>query len=374
MSDGEKAYSRLAPSFLPSTGVLEMTYRCNHKCLFCSCPWEAEGNGFPRYDELATREWKDCILKLCQMGVCNLAFTGGEPLLKEDILDLVAFAASCTTEHVETKDGSLVSWEAPPKLYLLSNGRAMTDAVLDTCRKFDVNLSMSLPGLRTFEYHTQGGDPNPILEWFRKAHEAGVRTTVNTTVTKKNLHELYETIAEGLLAGADTLLMNRFLPGGRGISHADELCLSIEEIVTMLDTAEEVLRTANRYGSVGTELPKCIVDPTRYEHLSVGTRCSAALDFFVIGPSGYVRTCNHSPVRLEHVREIEKVKDNPYWKRFVFKDYLPKACSGCGEMLHCDGGCREAAHIVGGEVDSVDPVLRGTELPARRRRSADVAA
>ena len=33
--------ARLAPSFLPATAVLEMTYRCNHACLFCSCPWYA---------------------------------------------------------------------------------------------------------------------------------------------------------------------------------------------------------------------------------------------------------------------------------------------------------------------------------------------
>ena len=363
MSDNGKTYSRLARSFLPSTGVLEMTYRCNHKCLFCSCPWEAENNGFHRNEEMTTAEWKQTIRKLCDMGVSNLAFTGGEPLLKEDILEIIGFAASCTTEHVETKDGSLVSHDGPPKLYLLSNGRAMTDEVLETCRKHGMNLSMSLPGLKTFKYHTQGGDPNRILEWFRKAHDKGVTTTVNITVTKKNIGELYENIAEGLLAGADTLLMNRFLPGGRGIAYAGELCLSIDDIVTMLDTAEEVLRTANRYGSVGTELPKCILDATKYERLTVGTRCSAALDFFVIGPSGYVRTCNHSPIRMDHVSEIEKVKDNPYWKRFVFKNYLPKECSGCGEIFNCDGGCREAAHVVGGEVDSVDPVLRGMDLP-----------
>jgi radical SAM protein with 4Fe4S-binding SPASM domain len=369
MGDNEKTYSRLARSFLPSTGVLEMTYRCNHRCLFCSCPWQAENNGFRRHTELTTQEWKDCIAKLCTMGVSSFAFTGGEPLMKEGILQLIEFAASCTTEHFETKDGSLVSWEAPPNLYLLSNGRAMSDEVLELCRRFRVNVSMSLPGLETFGYHTQGGDPGRVLEWFRRAHEMGVTTTVNITVTKKNIHELFETIGEGFLAGADTLLMNRFLPGGRGITYAEELCLSIEEIVLMLDTAEEVLRTANRYGSVGTELPKCILDPTKYERLSVGTRCSAALDFFVIGPSGYVRACNHSPVRMEHMSEIEKVKDNPYWKKFVFKDYLPKECSGCGDMLSCDGGCREAANIVGGRVDAIDPALYGIELPYRPART-----
>jgi radical SAM protein with 4Fe4S-binding SPASM domain len=363
MDNTGKIHSKLAKSFLPSTGVLEMTYRCSHQCLFCSCPWEAENNGYKRYPELSTAEWKSCIKKLTEMGVSSLAFTGGEPLLKEDILDIIEFAASCITEHVVTRDGGLVSYDAPPDLYLLSNGSGVTDAVLNLCKKHKVHLSMSLPGLTTFNYHTQHGSPETILEWFRKAHALGVETTVNITVTRKNLFELYETIGEGLLAGADTLLMNRFLPGGRGITYADELTLSIDQIREMLDTAEEVLKTANRYGSVGTELPKCIIDASRYKHLSVGTRCSAALSFFVVGPEGNIRACNHSPIRLEHIREIEKLKDNPYWKKFVFKEYLPEACSACPEMFNCDGGCREAAHIVGGGIDSIDPVLVGHSLP-----------
>jgi radical SAM protein with 4Fe4S-binding SPASM domain len=355
MSEG--SVSRLAPSFLPSTAVLEMTYRCNHACLFCSCPWYAEGNGFDVRPEMTVAEWKVVIQKVCTMGATNLAFTGGEPLLKEGIEEIIDFAAGCTAEHIRTDNGKLVSeWKAP-NLYLLSNGKAMRTEILALCRRHRINLSMSLPGFTTFADHTQAGEARKVLEWFRKAHEMGVTTTVGITVTRRNLYELYETLAEALLAGADTLLMNRFLPGGRGLRYARELTLSRDEITQMLDTAEGVLQTAKRYGSVGTELPKCIVDASRYQRLQVGTRCSAALSFFVIDPSGYIRTCNHSPVRLNHVSEIEKVKDHPYWKRFVAKDYLPKACGLCREIGSCDGGCREAAHIVGGELDSVDPVL-----------------
>ncbi len=358
MSGPDPALRRPAPSFLPATAVLEMTYRCSHACVFCSCPWYAAGGDFDERPELTAKEWQDVIRTLCRMGCSSLAFTGGEPLLKEGIEDLIEFAAGQVVEHVESEVGRLVSREAPPRLYLLTNGREMTPRVLDLCKKHKINLSMSLPGLTTFREHTQGEtDPDHILSWFGRAREAGVTTTVGVTVTAKNLPELYETIAEALLAGADTLLMNRFLPGGRGLAHADGLTLNAEQLVTMLDTAEEVLRTADRKGSVGTELPKCLFPGGRYERLTVGTRCSAARDFFVVGPSGHVRVCNHSPVRLAHVREIEKLKLDPYWQTFVRKDYLPDACGGCGMLTTCDGGCREAAHIVGGAVNAPDPVL-----------------
>jgi radical SAM protein with 4Fe4S-binding SPASM domain len=216
---------------------------------------------------------------------------------------------------------------------------------------------MSLPGLATFPEHTQGGTTaEQVLGWFREAKAAGVTTTVGVTVTSKNLQELYETLATALLAGADTVLLNRFMPGGRGLKHRD-LELSREQLTQMVETAEDVLRQAGRYGSIGTELPLCLVDPSKYTHLKVGTRCSAALDFFVVDPSGYTRVCNHSQVRLNHWREIDKLKDNPYWRRFTQKDYLPKPCFSCPQMGECDGGCREAAHIIGGSLDAIDPLL-----------------
>lgn len=352
--------SMLAPSFLPATAVLEMTYHCNHACLFCSCPWLATNNDFDVREELSVLEWQELIGKLCRMGICNIAFTGGEPLLKTGIKKIIEFAANCLTEHIETEGTELVVRKKQPQLYLLSNGKLMNDEILDLCKYYNINLSMSLPGLSTFAEHTQGKCPDGILRWFEKAHSLGVSTTVGVTVTKKNLHELYETIATAFLAGVDTLLINRFLPGGRGLQYAKELSLNTEEIIQMLDIAEEVLRTADRRGSVGTELPKCLVEEHKYTHLQVGTRCSAAIDFFVVDPSGYLRVCNHSPIRLHHIREIEKLKFHPYWKAFVMKEYLPCQCINCKDITSCDGGCREAAHIAGGLVDAIDPLLKAS--------------
>jgi radical SAM protein with 4Fe4S-binding SPASM domain len=364
--------SRLARSFLPSTAVLEMTYRCTHECIFCSCPWDAPESQFERLPEMPIEEWRECVSRLCGLGVTSIAFTGGEPLAKQGIEGLIEHAARQTCEHVETRDGKLASWEAPPKLYLLSNGDVMTEDVLALCKRLDVNLSMSLPGLTTFAEHTGGRDPEHVLAWFRRAKEVGVRTTVGISVTARNLFELYETIGQALLAGADNVLLNRFLPGGRGLAHAEELLLTREQVHEMLATAEEVLRTANRYGSVGTELPKCMLPDMAFERLQVGTRCSAATDFFVVDPSGYLRVCNHSPVRLPHWTKLDEVRDHPYWRRFALKDYLPRECAPCPEMGHCDAGCREAAHIYGGAVDALDPLLppdpvaaRAAAMPAR---------
>jgi pyrroloquinoline quinone biosynthesis protein E len=291
------------------------------------------------------------------MGVSNLALTGGEPLMRDDLAEIVEHAASCETEHIETVDGSLESKVGPPKIYLLSNGLKVNDATFEMCKKHDVQLSLSLPGLEAFAEHTGVDNVDGVLSCFTAAKEAGLSTVANITVTKLNLDELDRTISAALLAGADQILMNRFLPGGRGLEHADRLLLTTDEVVSMLDTAEAILETAGRFGSLGTEVPKCKVDASKYKRMQVSTRCSAGIDFFVIDPSGYTRVCNHSPIRLVHVDKIADLKTNDYWRRFTQKQYLPPSCMDCDERHDCDGGCREAAHIVGGELTSLDILM-----------------
>jgi radical SAM protein with 4Fe4S-binding SPASM domain len=353
-----------APSILPATAALELTARCNHACVFCSCPWyDGEGGVVP---EMPITEWCELVQTYAAAGVVNFCFTGGEALLKEGVEDLIAFAAGVQARHIETVDGALEAWDAPPKLYLLSNGKAVTERTLELCKRHGVSLSLSLPGLETFEEHTRGAqDATHVLGLLRKASGMGIATTAGITVTRKNFHELYDTMAMALLAGADRVLLNRFMPGGRGLANRD-FELSEEQAQAIPDIAEQVLSRAGREGHIGTEYPRCLVDPSKYQHLKVGTRCSAATEFFVVGPSGQLRVCNHSPVELAHWREYDALRDHPYWRKFVYKDWVPQGCAGCSSLgRDCDGGCREAAHVANGSPDAMDPIFGGS-APRRR--------
>ncbi len=348
--------SRLAPHPLPALAVLELTYRCTHACVFCSCPWEAPA-GPAREAELSPAEWRAALEGLAARGVHRFAFTGGEPLLKEGALDLLRFAAGLECRRLEAAEGEWIERRGPPELSLISNGRAVTAETLAVCREHRVQLSLSLPGLATYRDHTGAGDPQSILDRFADARALGIATVVNIAVTRRNLPELYATISAAFLAGAGQLLLNRFLPGGRGLGHA-EWMLDADGVRAMCDTAEQALTDAGRTGTVGTELPRCVVDPARYRRLQVGTRCAAARGFFAVDPSGWVRVCNHSPVRLVRVAEVDRLREQPYWRRFALQDYLPAACRDCRQAGACDAGCREAAHVTAGAPDGPDPLFQ----------------
>lgn len=335
--------------FIPETVVLELTYKCNHSCLFCSCPWEATAEGCSQYErgqELNFTEWKRVIDKLTAIGVKNISISGGEALLKDCLLQILEYIRE---KGVFNKESEIV---------LISNGLLMTDHLLREFKRHNVHLSMSLPGLETFEKHTGVDNASGVLHWFGEAKKLGVSTTVNVTVTALNYHELFETLANGVLAGADSVLINRFLAGGRGLSHLKELSLNKEQLNGMLDIGEKVLELSRRFGSVGTEFPMCIVDnPKKYNRLKVGYLCAAAKTFFVIDPAGFIRACNHSPRKVGHIFDEEIVTDVEYWNMFSYRGYIPRSCILCKEVNYCDCGCRETASIINGNPKELDPCL-----------------
>ena len=290
----------------PSVAALELTYRCNHECFFCSCPWEA--NQQYKTDELSLREWKQVINLLADNGVSAFTLTGGEPLMREDLKEIIDYIIS-----------------SGRRVTLISNGRLVSNQVLDFVAERGITLCISLPGIATYGEHTQDKNVEHTLSLFEEANKRGIRTTANITVTKKNLKEF---------------LLNK------------------DEVNYMLNVAEEVLEKAGKYGHIGTELPYCIIkEPTKYKRLQIGTKCSAAKNFFVVDPSGYIKVCNHSPTRLCRYTDYKSLSNNPYWLKFRNARYIPAMCSSCNNLEICDGGCREAAHVCFGKVTDIDPLF-----------------
>ena len=323
---------------LPGFAALELTYRCNHFCLFCSCPWEDDASY--RKNELSTEEWKNVIDTLASHGIRAFSLTGGEASLREDLKEIIC--------HIRSNKLGM---------NIISNGRMLDDSFMDFLAEQKVSICISLPGIKTFKDHTGIDNVSHVLSLFEKAKERGIGTTANITVTKKNLHELYENIACPLLYGAKYILLNRFLPGGRGLDNTEYL-LSVEEVNQMLDIAEDVLSKAGRYGHVGTELPLCVIkQPEKYKRIRVGTGCAAAKELIIVDPSGFIRVCNHSPQALCKYDELDSLGSNPYWMAFRNRDYRPEMCKNCSSWGICDGGCREAAHVFSGSIKARDPLF-----------------
>ena len=90
---------------LPDVAALELTYRCNHKCRFCSCPWYAEM--LKPGTEMDAAEWRQLICEFADQGVRQFAITGGEALLKEGVFDILDCAANVGSVNLLSNEPAL---------------------------------------------------------------------------------------------------------------------------------------------------------------------------------------------------------------------------------------------------------------------------
>lgn len=130
-----KEIKMINKKLLPSTAALELTYRCNHKCIFCSCPWEA--NNDYKESELSLEEWYRVIDTLIKYGVNGFTLTGGEPLMRDDVYSIM--------DYILFKGANL---------NIISNGRKITDEFLDFLAERKISICISVPGIETFSQHT----------------------------------------------------------------------------------------------------------------------------------------------------------------------------------------------------------------------------
>ena len=210
---------RKKKKILPDVAIFEVTFRCPYRCAFCYCPWEnATAGEYPR-SELSTQELKDALKMLKSCGVGQVTFSGGEPTSRSDFREILLY----TRRELKLKVG------------IISNGYLIDEDFLDFIRPMNILLSLSVQGIKTYQQTTGVDGIDHVLELFRQAKARKIRTCANITVSKTNLPELYENIAYPLINGANYVLINRFMPGGRGMSHQD-LLLNGEELNDLFDT------------------------------------------------------------------------------------------------------------------------------------------
>lgn len=158
----------------PSSCIMMLTHRCNLRCIMCK-QWQE-----PMDEELDADEWKRIIKDLKRNGIMNIHFTGGEPLLRKDLAELISF--SC-------KNGLVVG--------LTTNGTLLREEVLSALIKNGLrSIAISMDGLNG-EYERVRG----VAESFRKVEEAAfligkmrkegkIEAYINFTLMNNNIKEL----------------------------------------------------------------------------------------------------------------------------------------------------------------------------------------
>lgn len=278
-----------------------------------------------------------------QWGVDTLAFSGGEPLLNPDLFEIAAYSKANGFKNS-----------------LLTNGILASEFSSQIAENFEV-VQISLQGLEATHDKLTGGVGNFRNALLGRAALMDYKTAVSAVivVNRLNLSELKDTIA--LAAGLDmnSVLVNRFLPGGKGLDNID-LAMDGKELVEMLNSVEEASEAYGIPVLVGTPTPLCLEGLRSYKFL-LKEGCMAGKGLHcAIDPSGGLRVCNHSPKVLGNCLETDpKViyESSDYIKGFTELRYTPDMCKNCDKLAKCKGGCRESAYLLYGSLSAPDPIF-----------------
>ena len=145
----------------PKEVIVSVTSRCNLRCRMCDI-WKSKKK------ELTTEIWKRFIDDISAVGVKTIVFSGGEPLLRQDIFELIAYSREKKLNVCLTSNGTLIDNDIADKL--LSSGIGV------------VNISLEGPS-EVHNYLRGGGSFEKAVAALEKLRQRGIETTVATVVS-----------------------------------------------------------------------------------------------------------------------------------------------------------------------------------------------
>ncbi len=317
--------------------MAELTYGCPLHCPYCSNPIE-----YPRGQELSTAEWRRVFQEASEMGVLHVGFSGGEPLRRADLAELIAAArdAGLYTNLITSAVG-------------LQRQRAaqLRQAGLDS-----IQISFQSDG-EILADQIAGTSAHAIkLQAAKVVRELGFPLTVNVVLHRGNIGRL-----EQIIALAEGLEAERL-----ELANAQYYGWAFQNRSTLLPTRGQIAQAAE---VVATQKKRLVgrmdilfVTPDYYSERPKPCMNGWASRYLTVNPVGDVLPCPTASaikdMRFDNVREHSLAwiwTQSDSFNRFRGTAWMPAPCCEC-PMREIDfGGCRCQAALITGDANATDP-------------------
>lgn len=308
----------------PSAAEIALTYRCQNRCDFCP------SSDFLRMKEpveMTTPQVKLLIDKLqSDVSISSVSFTGGEPSLKKDLPELIAYA---TVKGIKT--------------ILITNGIK--------CSEKDFVKILSESGLQAARVNLESHDElihNRItgnIESYKKTVQgihnlidAGIKTHTNTTICRANMEHLVPLVKFVKDEFNALYLSMNMVITKMSHGHDDEsICYS--SISEILRPVTEFCNRSNIKLAWNTPAPYCMFNAADFNS---GTRsCACVSDILSINPAGDVIPCSRYNRSIGSLLNdsFTRIWNSDNARYFIEKRYIPPLCKECDLKAVCKGGC-----------------------------------
>ncbi len=304
-----------------------ITRKCNLKCSHCYINAAKE----ELRNELTTKEGKGLMDQISHVSRPLLILSGGEPLLRPDIYELIRYGASKGFRMGLGSNGSLLDDTAARKL---------SEAGIKTV---SISLDSSVPEKHD-DFRGVKGSWQKAIQAIEALKQNGVLVQVNTTVTQQNQSEIDEIMSLTERLGVENFHLFFLVPTGRGIKLADISPPMYENLIksTFANAARHKLNVR----------PSCAPQFMRIaKDMNLDMRqwvrgCLAGLYYCRVYANGDVTPCPYLPIKLGNIRNqtfSEIWFNSPILKDFRDFGKLKGKCGTCVHKTIC-GGCRARAY------------------------------
>jgi PqqA peptide cyclase len=322
----------------PLALIAEVTHRCPLHCVYCSNPLELAGTK----EELSTEEWTSVFQQCGELGMLHAHFTGGEPLARPDLTELISAARSAG-------------------LYtnLITSGLGLNE------QRLQALVSAGLDHIQISFQDSREEAANWIAGAKAHAHKIAlsrairghkIAFTVNLVVHRQNLDHLEEMIAFIEQLNPERVEIAHTQYYGWALANRAALMPThgqLEKAVAIVAEAEKRLAGRIRIDSVV---------PDYYAKYPKACMGGWGRRLMLINPAGKVLPCHAAEVlpglTFENVREktLEWIwQESSSFRRFRGEDWMPEPCRSCDRRGEDFGGCRCQAFLLAGDALVTDP-------------------
>lgn len=318
--------------------LAELTYRCPLACAYCSNPIELAAYR----DELDTAEWQRVMTEAADLGVLQCHLSGGEPLLRRDVVDLVR-----TAHELGMYSNLVTSAMGFSRRRAEELREAGLDHVQVSIQADEPHTSDQLAGVESFHRKIEAARLVKELDW---------PLTLNVVLHRQNIDRIGALVEAAEELGADRVELANTQYYGWALRNRAALLPSRAQ----LERAEEVVRAAKKRLAGQMDILYIISDYySRYPKPCMGGWGSRQL---VVTPNGNALPClaaHELPLPAANVREHDLTwvwDSSPVFTAFRGTDWMPDPCRSCERREVDLGGCRCQAFALTGDASRTDPV------------------
>lgn len=324
----------------PTEIKIEVTPSCNLSCYFCF-----NKNTYAKSErqtkQLSTKKWMQVIDEIAEIGIPNIRFTGGEPLIRDDIFDLLFYAKS---------KGLCVK--------LNTNGVLIDGHVAKTLKRCvdDVLLPLHANNAKTEKKITGSNSFDKKIDAIKSLVNSKVNTRCNTVITKGSISNLDEFVELIVKLQVNDWFLALPVPNKNTKNLIDND--DVKELV------EKILFYHSKNIPIRIEqgISFCSYDPRKVSQVAVGAGGCGPYSILAIDPMGKIKPCYSIDKKLGEATKdsIMKCWEHEFCEKMRSFDpeVFPKTCIKCRYLQACKGGCRFAAKLVNGSFNAMDPLAR----------------